>query len=113
MSDKQQDKRRHERRVCSGGVEIRTTPDGRGQWTVLTDISLSGCYMQTASALPVKTGLQLLIRAYETEIVTSAVVSTSDPGVGMGVEFVEMSPEHRQRLQQLFDQLGGKAAAPA
>lgn len=106
MTGKQPEKRSNERRACSGGAEVRTTSDGRGQWAVLTDISLSGCYIQTPSPLPVKTRLSLLLRAHETELVTPAVVSTCDPGVGMGVEFTDMSPENKDRLQKLFAQLG-------
>ena len=100
------EKRRQERRACSGGAEILAGPDRRGQWAVLTDISLSGCYLQTASALPVGTQVQLLIRAFEIEILTHAVVSTCDPGVGMGVEFVNLSPANEARLQKVFHKAG-------
>jgi hypothetical protein len=39
------------------------------------------------------------------KISTSAVVRTSDPGVGNGVEFIGLPPDTKQRLQDHFDKI--------
>jgi hypothetical protein len=39
------------------------------------------------------------------KISTSAVVRTSDPGVGMGIEFIGMTLDAKQRLQAHLDKI--------
>ncbi|MDP9263729.1 MAG: PilZ domain-containing protein [Acidobacteriota bacterium] len=109
---KKEEKRGHQRLSCSGGAEVRTQPDAPMVWTVLADISRCGCYLQTPSALPVKTYAEVLIKAGDVEISSPAVVRTCDPGVGMGLEFAAMDAENKQRLHELIERLGGTAQPP-
>jgi len=70
-----------------------------------TDISGNGCYVE--SILPLKVGTTLRVDFWlnEEKISTTAVVRTSDPGVGNGVEFIGLPAETKQRLQEHFDQV--------
>jgi len=37
------------------------------------------------------------------KIITPAVVRTSDPGVGMGIEFIGLSTQNQERVQQAVE----------
>jgi PilZ domain-containing protein len=64
-----------------------------------TDISASGCYVETISPFPIGTSLMVdLCFAGET-IGIRTFVRSCDPGVGMGLEFIGLKPEDQQRFQ--------------
>ena len=65
------------------------------------DISLAGAYIQDPRPLPRGRMLQLRIALDErTTITARAMVRRSDPGVGMGVEFLVMSDEDSRHLHK-------------
>ena len=64
-----------------------------------TDISASGCYVETILPAPIGTSLNADLWIGEEKITTRVLVRTSDPGVGMGIEFVGLKPEDQQRFQ--------------
>jgi PilZ domain len=70
-----------------------------------TDISGSGCYVETILPLPVGTTLKVDFWVDTEKTTTSAVVRTSDPGVGMGVEFIGLPPDAQQRLQKHLEKI--------
>jgi len=70
-----------------------------------TDISGNGCYVETILPLAVATALRVDFWMDSEKISTSAVDRTSDPGVGMGVEFIGMTPDAKQRLQAHLDKI--------
>ena len=64
-----------------------------------TDISASGCYVETILPAPIGTSLNADLWIGEEKITTRVLVRTSDPGVGMGIEFVGLKLEDQQRFQ--------------
>lgn len=63
------------------------------------DISLAGAYIEDPRPLARGRMLQLRLQLDErTTIAARAMVRRSDPGVGMGVEFLVMSDEDTRRL---------------
>lgn len=101
--------RAHERYSMSGGVEVRTSEKAEaGHWTVLSDLSSAGCYVNTSSPLPLNARPALLVRAGNTEIRTWAAVRTCHTGVGMGLEFTEMTAADRLRLDGLLQTVSGQ-----
>jgi hypothetical protein len=64
-----------------------------------TDISGSGCYVETLSPLPMGTGLGAELWIGPEKVTTRALVRTSDPRVGMGIEFVGLKTEDQRRFQ--------------
>lgn len=70
-----------------------------------TDVSGNGCYVESILPLAVGTTLRVDFWIESEKISTSAVVRTSDPGVGNGVEFIGLPPETKQRLQDHFDKI--------
>jgi hypothetical protein len=68
-----------------------------------TDISGNGCYVETILPLAIGTTLRVDFWVDNDKISTSAVVRTSDPGVGMGIEFIGLTPDSKQRIQTHLD----------
>jgi hypothetical protein len=70
-----------------------------------TDISGSGCYVESIVPLPKGTTLKVEFWMETEKVVTTAVVRTCDPGVGMGIEFTGLPEANRQRLQQYLEKV--------
>jgi hypothetical protein len=64
-----------------------------------TDVSGSGCYVETLSPFPIGSGLGAELWIGPEKVTTRAVVRTSDPRLGMGLEFVGLKTEDQQRFQ--------------
>lgn len=105
-----QDRRRYPRYRCPGEVEavdLATNTKARG---MVSDISLGGCYMDVVSPLASGTEVQIRVKTSGVVIETRGIVRASHPSMGMGLEFTEMSPENRARLDTLLAQLGHQFA---
>jgi hypothetical protein len=70
-----------------------------------TDISGNGCYVESILPLAIGTNLRVDFWIESEKFTTSAVVRTSDPGVGMGIEFIGLTPETKQRIQAYLDKV--------
>ena len=98
--------RRRERRFnASGGVNVREVGVGVPQWTMLHDISIGGCYVETTSPLPPLTRVELTIQMGDLRIECKGSVTVKHPLVGMGIKFAEMTPLNRDRLIHLMSSL--------
>ncbi len=71
----------------------------------LTDLSLGGCYLEIGSPFPVSTRVTLSMRAAGLEFRTEGVVRIMHPDKGMGVEFIQSTPEHRGLLEKFLSLL--------
>ena len=67
----------------------------------LSDISLSGCYMETITPEPVGTPIDVLFQASGTRVRLPGVVRVVHPSMGMGIEFDQLSPDTAKALQTL------------
>src|SRR6266436_9983009 len=67
--------------------------------TRLSDLSLRGCYVDTLHPLPV--GARIRLRAVRSKIILEvlATVIYSEPRLGMGVSFTQLSPEQKSILE--------------
>jgi hypothetical protein len=100
-------RRKHPRYPCTGGVELRQTEGGPPAWGNLSDISLTGCYVETASTLTVGSMVLFRLQAHNVEVKGRAVVKTSHHAVGMGIAFLHLSAEDQQNLEFLIGTLAG------
>jgi hypothetical protein len=64
-----------------------------------SDLSGSGCYVETLSPFPIGTGLGAEVWIGAEKVMTRALVRTSDPRGGMGIEFVGLNTEDQRRFQ--------------
>lgn len=65
----------------------------------LTDLSLGGCYIRTASPFPERTHVLLILRADGVELQAEGLVRVMHPSVGMGVEFANRTAEQRRQTE--------------
>lgn len=110
MSPSAQRWRREQRFNASGGVNIREAGAGVPQWTMLHDISIGGCYVETTSPLPPLTRVELTLQAGDLRIECKGSVTVKHPLVGMGIKFTEMTSLNRDRLLHLISSLEEEAA---
>jgi c-di-GMP-binding flagellar brake protein YcgR len=68
----------------------------------LTDLSLGGCYLEIPSPFPVSTRVTLSMSAGSVELRAEGVVRVMHPDQGMGVEFTQTTPHHRQALEKFL-----------
>ena len=66
----------------------------------LTDLSLGACYIETESPFPENSGIQLCIKAGETDMQVEGLVRVMHPGFGMGIEFA--TAEQRSQVEQFI-----------
>ncbi len=98
MKPPAKERRRFPRRMAALPVEVRQAAQSYPLKCETTDISLGGCYVKTLFTLPVGTEVNLRIRLADTELQVKGAVRTADPGLGNGIEFLEMPPEQREQL---------------
>jgi len=107
MQDSTGTRRSQQRFHCTGGVELRRNEGAPPVFGNLSDISLTGCYVETVSTLPAGTELLFMVRARDTVIRGRAEVKTSHHAVGLGLVFLHMSQEDQQKLEFLIGTLAG------
>ncbi|MFZ5876809.1 MAG: PilZ domain-containing protein [Nitrospirota bacterium] len=78
----------------------------------VTDVSARGAFVETLTPYPVGTVVTVSLRLGAEPIETAARIAFSDPGVGMGVEFIRLSTAERHRLDAGLHRLvnGGSTA---
>ena len=79
-----------------GGVPMQTNA---------SDVGGRGCYVETMVPLPLGTPLHITFWMDEQKVTTAAIVRASDPGVGMGIEFVGLPLERQQEFQDYLDRI--------
>ncbi len=98
--------RRGSQRVrCSGTGQI-TQPGGAFPiWTKVTDLSMGGCYLELVFTLPRHSPVDLKLTINGKTIVGKGTVTTSHPGIGIGVKFTSMDADNRIVLAEVVHEL--------
>ena len=97
--------RRYPRIKLPTGMPIAWESNGRRVVSQVTTIGLGGFFIATSQPPLVGSVLKLFIDSAGGGIRARGIVRDSQPGEGMGVEFISMSPEGRAHLQQLLKRL--------
>lgn len=106
--------RRKDARYCaSGGAKVQEMGSPAGQWTMIHDISVGGCYVETTTPLRPGVQVEAVVSVGDMQIATRGEITVAHRMVGMGVRFTDMTPLNRQRLESLIDQLIQSGAAEA
>lgn len=107
-------RRRRPRHRITFALELRDERTNIPMRVNATDISGNGCYIETIMPLPVATNLKVEFFMEDERITSTAIVRTCDPGVGMGIEFLSLTPDLQDRFQQLLEKLDpGGIAGPS
>jgi hypothetical protein len=85
-------------------TEVQYEGAGINAQTRISDLNLSGVFIDAMSPLPVGASLKLIFTLPGGErVATEGVVRHSQPGIGMGVEFTGLRPEDAKLIQQTID----------
>lgn len=68
----------------------------------LKALTLGGCFLQTQSAFPVNTNVEMLLRAADSSVRTKGKVDFMDPELGMGIQFIGRRVDDRRRMEELI-----------
>ena len=99
------DRRRYPRLKCQLPTEIRPAHSSFPMQGETTDVSLGGCYVATMFPMPVGTTIDFRCWVAATPIACKAIVRTADPGVGNGIEFLDLDGLSRTVLARHLDSL--------
>jgi len=95
------EQRRSPRYKCTGNARLQEAGSSAATWATFADISMHGCYIETAVPLRTGTTLNLKLEANGVRVDATGEVRVVYPGLGMGISFINVSDENRARLQQL------------
>ncbi len=79
----------------------------------LMGLSVGGCFLRTQSPFPAQTRVELLLRVADCSVKTEGKVRVMDPELGMGIEFLTRTSEHRHQLQEFIRQMTASPEAIA
>src|SRR5579862_5905050 len=68
----------------------------------LTDLSLGGCYVETESPFPERSGIVLCLKAEDMEVQAEGLVRIMHPGFGMGIEFASRTTDERAQVARFI-----------
>ena len=71
----------------------------------LAALSARACFLETQSAFPVQTNVELLLRAADCSLRTKGRVGFMAPELGMGIEFTGRTGDQRRRLEELMQRV--------
>jgi PilZ domain-containing protein len=98
-----QENRREPRVSLSSEVECEVD-SGHVRWR-FADLSAGGMFIDVYDPLPTGTLFRLRFLLEPPPIAARAQVHYAQPRIGMGVEFVELAQEDRQRIREIVDRL--------
>jgi len=102
MTTPENERREHQRFKIKVPIELYTDNSTSPIRGATSDLSLTGCYIETIFPFPVGTQLEIKLQLEGTLLVVGTVV-TSDPQVGNGIHFIRMLPEDIEELRVFLD----------
>jgi hypothetical protein len=105
------DRRTEQRQGTALNVEIREDGAPAPVWATTEDISIGGCFVQMLAPFKAGTALQVHVWIGSEKIWSRAVVRTSEPGVGFGLEFTYMPDPDLRILKTYLESLPVKSRA--
>lgn len=103
------EKRDDSRVPCSAGVSIQVTDSKHPLYAQISDISEGGIYVVTKAVLPLNTSVYLHMNIEGFLVEMPGIVSASDHMIGMGISFLQATPETHLKLALAIRGLRQKA----
>ena len=96
------ERRQYRRYAINGSAELHTKSSNTRSWGFLSDLSVSGCYVEMYFPPVARTELKMTLEINEARILAEGIVRVGHPSLGVGIEFTNVSDEYRQRLSELL-----------
>jgi hypothetical protein len=84
-------------------IEIRVPEKSFPTQGSTTDLSVNGCYVSSAFPFPVGQTMEVKVWAGDQSVKCNGVVRTMDPGVGNGIQFVNLDAASREVLSKYLE----------
>lgn len=102
-----QDRRRHARLRCFVAVELRLGNSEVPIWGNLSNTSIGGCFVETATPVPsgVNVGIGLWLangKIWIKGIILTGIVTRSSPSFGVRIKFSELEATERENLRHFL-----------
>lgn len=110
------ERRTKDRQMFTVTAEVVDFCTGARFSTRTTDLGPGGCFVDTANPLPVSTKVQIKLTKGQTELQAGGTVVYSQNGLGMGIAFSNLEPEHQKSLDSWLSGMAAErpvAAKPA
>jgi c-di-GMP-binding flagellar brake protein YcgR len=99
---KQQEHRQHSRTKVIVTAELQSERTSVPLRVETADLSIGGLYVEMMFTLEVGTKLKIVLWINDVKVSTGGIVVTRDLQVGNGIEFTDMTPEDRERLEHFL-----------
>jgi hypothetical protein len=102
-----QDRRRYPRMKCFVAVELRLQGSQTPIWGNLSNTSLGGCFVETASPVPTGVDVELGLwvatgKIWVKGIILNGIVTKSNPCFGVRIKFGQMQDSERESLREFL-----------
>ncbi len=102
-----QDRRRHPRMKCFVAVELRVAGSATPVWGNLSDTSLGGCFVETATPVPSRADVEIGLwlangKIWIKGVILTGIVTKSSPCFGVRIKFAELEPTERETLRHFL-----------
>jgi hypothetical protein len=104
-----QEYRQFSRYECATQVQFRLSDSGVITSGEVSNLSLAGCYVQTAQPCPVGARVEIVVQAGRARIYSQAQVKSVKENQGMAVEFVGDLAQRLQRLPRFVQMVSARA----
>jgi hypothetical protein len=95
------ERRNSPRYKCKGSARIQEIGGVTSTWATFADISMHGCYVESAAPYRAGTRLELKLEANGLRVEAIGEVRVAYPGLGMGISFTKVADEDCNRLREL------------
>jgi PilZ domain len=97
--------RKYKRVSLPKGALVAWERLGKRKVSVASVLALGGLFISTSDPAPEGDVINLLLQVPGGEVRARAIVRSSIPGEGMGIQFTAMAPDARARLNLLMERL--------
>jgi c-di-GMP-binding flagellar brake protein YcgR len=108
---KREERRQYSRTKVAVAVELQPDKASTPLRVKTADLSIGGLYVEMMFTLEVGTKLKIVLWINDVKVSTGGVVVTRDLQVGNGIDFTDIAPEDRVRLEQ-FLAVAGNPQSP-
>jgi hypothetical protein len=105
--------RRKYTRIRAKGMRVRWKSDGKTSASRLENVGLGGLYLHAANPAKEDTTIDVILDLPTGQVCARAKVRSSTPAKGMGLQFVQMTPEDRVKLHRYLATPEVSARIPA
>ncbi|MFI5112040.1 MAG: PilZ domain-containing protein [Terriglobales bacterium] len=110
---REEERRRHPRHNCAGVAKLWENGNEHSTAGRINEISRGGCYVEIMSPMRTGTAIRLELSVCGRMLRLEGIVRTSQPTIGMGVEFTRMAPADAERLCHIVSELAGEVPGPS